>query len=176
MTTGRGLCVNPKAQAPPFRTVSAAGEEGGGAPNGRHVCGAPPRDERTLFHIRGGDCRTGGDRSVWASTALGTEGRNICFISLVPCPVDRAAVSVARPLSLPAVCDRSQLHRHRTWVVQPAHSFRTEECEDSRGVCKKRGVNASEADIPFLSPIAAVRYHLLPALPCRRPPATAGDR
>jgi hypothetical protein len=164
------------ARRGPFRSASAAGGRSRGAPNGRHVCGAPPRDERTLFHIRGGDCRTGGDRSLWASTALGTEGRNICFISLVPCPVDRAAVSVARPLSLPAVCDRSQLHRHRTWVVQPAHSFRTEECEDSRGVCKKRGVNASEADIPFLLPIAAVRYHLLPALPCRRPPATAGDR
>ena len=176
MTTGQGLCVNPKAQDPPFRTVSAAGGKGRGAPDGRQMCGAPPRDERTLLYIRDGDFRTGGDRSVLASTALGTEGPSISFISSVPCPVDRAAVSVARPLSLPAGCDRSQLHRHRTWVVQPAHSFRTEECEDSWEVCRKRGVIASEADIPFPSPIAAVRYHLLPALPCRRPPASAGDR
>jgi hypothetical protein len=176
MTTGRGLCVNPKAQDPPFRTVSAAGGKGRGAPDGRQMCGAPPRDERTLSYIRGGDFGSGGDRSVWASTALGTEGRNICFISSVPCPIDRAVASAALPLSLPAVGDRSQLHRRRAWVVQPAHSFRTEECEDSWEVCRKRGVIASEADIPFLLPIAVVGYHLLPALPCRRPPATAGDR
>jgi hypothetical protein len=168
------LCVNQEAQAQPFRTASAAGGRGRGAPNGWQVCGAPPRDERTLLYTGGGDFGSGGERSVSASTTVITERLNIRSISLVPCPVDRAVASTARPLSLPAVGDRWQLHQREAWVVQPDHSFRTEECEDSRGVWRKRGVIASEADIPFPSPIAALRYHLLPALLRRLSPASAG--
>ena len=41
---------------------------------------------------------------------------------------------------------------------------------------RKRGVIASEADVPFLSAIAAVLgYHLLPALPCRPPPVSTRE-
>lgn len=102
------------------------------------------------------------------STAVSTEWRSILFISFVPYPFDRTVLG--------------QSVYYRCLLLEPADS----QTRDKPRPCalliplegRKRGVMASGADVPFRcdSVVAGLRYHLLPALPCRPPPASGGTR